>query len=93
MDLLKELLNDDAAGLVITITAKESDSELSNNIVYLPNMENSPDISLLFPYLMIAQSYAFHSSIMLGHAPDNPSPSGEINRVVKGVTIYPFKKD
>ncbi|MEI9533295.1 SIS domain-containing protein [Moellerella wisconsensis] len=93
LDLLKELLNDDAAGLVITITAKESDSELSNNIVYLPNMENSPDISLLFPYLMIAQSYAFHSSIMLGHAPDNPSPSGEINRVVKGVTIYPFKKD
>ena len=39
---------------------------------------------------MLAQAFAFHSSIALGNTPDNPSPTGEINRVVQGVTIYPF---
>ncbi len=93
LDLIKELLNDNAAGLVITITAHKSDSELSENVIYIPDMENSEDISLLFPYLLIAQAYAFHSSVAVGNAPDNPSPNGEINRVVQGVTIYPFSKN
>lgn len=29
-------------------------------------------------------------SLQLGLTPDNPCPSGEVNRVVQGVTIYPF---
>lgn len=30
------------------------------------------------------------SSLALGLTPDNPCPTGEVNRVVKGVTIYRF---
>jgi tagatose-6-phosphate ketose/aldose isomerase len=33
---------------------------------------------------------AFESSLALGLTPDNPCPTGEVNRVVKGVTIYRY---
>jgi tagatose-6-phosphate ketose/aldose isomerase len=29
-------------------------------------------------------------SLALGIRPDNPNPSGMVNRVVKGVSIYPL---
>lgn len=38
-----------------------------------------------------AQFLAFHQSLILGINPDNPSPRGEVNRVVSGVKIYPAK--
>lgn len=44
----------------------------------------------LFVYLVFGQLYAFYSALHLHYSPDNPCPSGEVNRVVKGVTIYPF---
>jgi tagatose-6-phosphate ketose/aldose isomerase len=48
------------------------------------------DIWLLFPYLLFTQMLAFESSLAVGLTPDNPCPTGEVNRVVKGVTIYPY---
>ncbi len=38
-----------------------------------------------------AQLLALFKSIQLGITPDNPSANGLITRVVKGVTIYPYK--
>ena len=31
------------------------------------------------------------NSVRVGNTPDTPSPSGTVNRVVKGVTIHPFE--
>ncbi|SVK54629.1 Putative tagatose-6-phosphate ketose/aldose isomerase [Acinetobacter baumannii] len=57
----------------------------------LLNLHNAADdIWLLFPYLLFTQMLAFESSLALGLTPDNPCPTGEVNRVVKGVTIYRF---
>lgn len=41
-------------------------------------------------YLIWCQRLAYHAARALGHAPDNPSPSGNVNRVVQGVTLHPF---
>ncbi|MEQ4692713.1 MULTISPECIES: SIS domain-containing protein [Providencia] len=49
------------------------------------------DIWLMFPYLVFLQLLAFESSLNYGISPDNPCPTGEVNRVVKGVQIYPYK--
>lgn len=35
------------------------------------------------------QMFSFLTSLRLGIAPDNPSPDGQVNRVVQGVTIHP----
>ena len=39
-------------------------------------------------YIVYAQITALFKSIYVGITPDDPCPSGEVNRVVKGVTIY-----
>ncbi|MEX2961183.1 SIS domain-containing protein [Microbulbifer sp. TYP-18] len=48
------------------------------------------DAWLALYYIVFAQLLAFYKSLALGITPDNPCPTGEVNRVVQGVTIYPF---
>ncbi|WP_239257289.1 SIS domain-containing protein [Listeria ilorinensis] len=43
-------------------------------------------------FLLFGQTLALYNSLALGITPDNPSPSGIVNRVVQGVTIHPFQK-
>ncbi len=50
-------------------------------------MEN---IMLGLDYILFAQTIAVLKSLSLGITPDNPCPTGEVNRVVKGVTLYPY---
>jgi len=40
--------------------------------------------------VLVAQALALFSAVSLGCTPDNPFPSGSVNRVVQGVTIYPL---
>jgi tagatose-6-phosphate ketose/aldose isomerase len=40
--------------------------------------------------VVVAQVLALHQSLAHGLTPDNPFPSGTVNRVVQGVTIHPF---
>ncbi|MFC6634853.1 SIS domain-containing protein [Microbulbifer taiwanensis] len=48
------------------------------------------DAWLALHYIVFAQLLAFYKSLALGITPDNPCPTGEVNRVVQGVTIHPF---
>lgn len=41
-------------------------------------------------YLIWCQKLAWQAARALGHCPDNPSPSGTLNRVVRGVTLHSF---
>ncbi|WKE65886.1 SIS domain-containing protein [Gallaecimonas kandeliae] len=43
------------------------------------------------PSVLLAQLLAFYRSLALGISPDNPCPTGEVNRVVQGVRIHPFE--
>lgn len=43
------------------------------------------------PYVLIGQLLGLYKSLHLGLNPDNPSVSGNISRVVEGVTIYSNK--
>ena len=48
------------------------------------------NVLLGFNYITFAQTLAVLKSLSLGITPDNPCPTGEVNRVVKGVTLYPY---
>ena len=50
------------------------------------------DVWLSLVYSVYCQMLAFHKAMALGVAADSPCPSGEVNRVVNGVRIYPFKR-
>lgn len=41
-------------------------------------------------YIVWCQLLAYRNSVAVGNTPDNPCPSGEVNRVVQGVTIHAF---
>jgi tagatose-6-phosphate ketose/aldose isomerase len=85
-DLWNELQRDGLAMQMVGLTG--SAQPLSDMILNLHHAED--DIWLLFPYLLFTQMLAFESSLALGLTPDNPCPTGEVNRVVKGVTIYRY---
>ncbi|VUD67307.1 D-galactosamine-6-phosphate deaminase AgaS [Thalassocella blandensis] len=92
LDLVKELRLDNEAGDIVVIDAQVKPTQLHSNphTIALTQASDLADHYLLFPYVVCAQILALHSSIALGNTPDNPSSSGTINRVVKGVNIYPL---
>ena len=49
-----------------------------------------PEGYLALPFIMFAQTVSLLNSVRVGNTPDTPSPTGTVNRVVKGVTIHPF---
>lgn len=88
LDLLSELRRDNTAKKVIAITAQQDELVTNGDYYLVPDMDSATDVELLFPYMIFAQTYAFHRAIALGNTPDNPCPTGEVNRVVQGVTIH-----
>ncbi|MEC6823258.1 SIS domain-containing protein [Photobacterium piscicola] len=88
LDLLAEICRDNIAAQVVVITAQADEIETRADVIRVSSMEAATDIELLFPYMLYAQMYAFHRALALGNTPDNPCPTGEVNRVVQGVTIH-----
>lgn len=80
-DLLAELQRDDQA-LAITTLTKDN---FSHN-------EELIDVWAGLPYILYCQVLAFFKSMQANITPDNPCPTGEVNRVVQGVTLYPLNE-
>jgi tagatose-6-phosphate ketose/aldose isomerase len=78
-DLLAEIKSNNKALSIVAL-----------NSTTLANSISLADVWAGLPYIVYCQMLAFYKSVELGISPDNPSPSGEVNRVVKGVTIYPL---
>lgn len=78
-DIVKELIADNIAMQVVTLgdILPESAKQLN-------------DAWLGLPYVVYCQILSFYKSLALNFTPDNPCPTGEVNRVVKGVNLYPF---
>ncbi|MGR5143742.1 SIS domain-containing protein [Photobacterium sp. DNB23_23_1] len=86
LDLYNEIQNDNQVGIHIALTGSRCDGEL----VFDLGQPELPDSWLCFPYIVFSQMLAFEKSLQLGLGPDNPCPTGEVNRVVQGVTIHPY---
>ena len=94
LDILREIKGD-SPGVKIVVLAPTEDEEISNlSDWFVPVGSASAnwdeDFYLALVYIMFAQILALKKSLRLGITPDNPSPDGRVNRVVKGVTIYPW---
>jgi tagatose-6-phosphate ketose/aldose isomerase len=89
LDLLRELRNDGRAGRVLALSGRE-EPEFGADCLALPGVAGAGEIALALPYIVFCQCLALRMSLELGLRPDTPSRSGTVNRVVRGVTIYPF---
>lgn len=88
MDLFNEIRRDKQALSHVAIT----EIALNEENVFELGQLGLGDQWLCFPYILFCQMLAFEKSLQLGFGPDNPCPTGEVNRVVQGVTIYPLDK-
>ena len=94
IDLLKEFAAESGNRKIIAVSAYP-DREVESLVDYFlcisdAEQQFGDDVYLIFNYVLIAQMFALFKSIQLGITPDNPCPEGNVNRVVKGVTIYPY---
>jgi tagatose-6-phosphate ketose/aldose isomerase len=88
LDLLRELRSEGLAGRLIAITARAQDAVAEGEYLHVPHAAEAADGDLYYPYIVCGQLYAFHRSLSLGNKPDQPSNSGTVSRVVRGVTIH-----
>lgn len=94
VDLIKEMSGQRKGNKIMAIMNKE-DSEVSKLVDYSFsfNMNEKHDNILLgFAYVCAAQLLAVYKSLSFDITPDNPCPSGEVNRVVQGVIIHTYSK-
>lgn len=89
LDIIAELRSQLGADAVRVISAVPVPEEYGAALV-LPGLDDLPDALVALPYLVFGQYLALFTSLDYGKTPDNPFPSGEVSRVVRGVTIYPM---
>ena len=89
LDMLNEIKAD---GICKRVVAIEQDTgELFGGTSFdLSGEEALPDGYLVLPFVIFGQTIALHNSIRVDDTPDTPSPTGQVTRVVHGVTIHPF---
>lgn len=91
---LIESLNDGQKPLyAVGLSEHNIDGLMLDKLMVLSNDNLKLDEEFLpVCYILPAQMLGFFKSVQLGLDPDVPSQSGAINRVVKGVIIYPYTK-
>jgi tagatose-6-phosphate ketose/aldose isomerase len=90
-DIIAELRAQLGRDAVTVISAGPIPPELGPAVA-LPGLDGLDDAQVAVPYLVFAQYLALFTALEHGKTPDNPFPSGEVSRVVKGVTIYPWAR-
>ncbi|MBR5617614.1 MAG: SIS domain-containing protein [Oscillospiraceae bacterium] len=92
LDLIKEMAGQRKGNKIAVVYNKDceevkalADYTLQFNVG--ADMEN---VMLGLDFIMFAQTLAVMKSLSMGITPDNPCPTGEVNRVVKGVILYPY---
>ena len=95
IDLIREMSLQRKNNKLIAIDSRHDDSvkELLDAYFTIDYTKDvNPDIIGL-NMVIYAQIFSLYKSLHLGKTPDNPWPSGEVNRVVQGVTLYPYTKE
>ena len=94
VDLLKEMSGQRKGNKIVVVmsSADEAVSALADYTVVYDMKEENENILLGLDYILFAQTLAVLKSLSLDITPDNPCPTGEVNRVVKGVTLYPYTR-
>ena len=89
LDILEEINGDGIAQKTIAIQ-QDCGTVFEHESFTFKGYEALPEAYLALPFVMVAQTVSLLNSVRVGNTPDTPSPTGTVNRVVKGVTIHPY---
>ena len=92
-DLIREMAGQRKGNKIMAVcnTPCKEAEELAD-YYYCFNTAAKDNVFLGLDYVVCAQLIALFRSLQNKNTPDNPCPTGEVNRVVKGVTLYPYAK-
>ena len=90
LDILNEIDCDGIAQKTIAVQ-QDCGEMFAHEAFTFAGHDALPEAYLALPFVMVAQTVSLLNSVRVGNTPDTPSPSGTVNRVVKGVTIHPFE--
>lgn len=88
VDVLNEIAMDRIVHHVVGIGQRLPDNLEAERFMLLEGESVLPDGYAAIVDVVFAQTIALLASILVGNTPDTPSPTGTVNRVVKGVRIY-----
>lgn len=91
VDILEEINGDQIAAKTLAIDVQGTQNFSGDRFTFESGCQNLPEGYLALADVMFAQTVSLLSSIKVGNTPDTPSPSGTVNRVVKGVTIHDYE--
>ncbi|MDR2305076.1 MAG: SIS domain-containing protein [Treponema sp.] len=93
LDLLEEINRQKKGNKVIALSGEKLSLPVDENIVIGgEGYGETGEICRGISYLVFCQLLAMFKSLSLGIPTDNPVPSGELTRVVSGVTLYELGK-
>ena len=87
-DLMRELRADNRSAAVVELSPATLGADAEAEAAGVARRLD--DVWLSLVYVVYGQLLALHKAMALGVPADSPCPTGEVNRVVNGVTIYPF---
>ena len=92
LDLIKEMAGQRKGNKIAVVYNKACPGieELADYTVQIDVGCEMENVMLGLDFIMFAQMLAVMKSLSMGITPDNPCPTGEVNRVVKGVILYPY---
>lgn len=88
LDMLEEMHGDNIAKAITSVEVPQENSFSGNQFAFARKYSSLPDAYLALPYTLFGQMISLLASLKVKNKPDTPSPTGTVNRVVKGVTIY-----
>ena len=92
LDLLAEMSKERKQNQIMLVGNNIGEEAKLADVSYsFKNETNVDNAYLALEYIVIAQVLSLFKSLALGITPDNPCPSGEVNRVVKGVIIHQYE--
>lgn len=90
IDVMEEIKDDNIAQHVVAVGAIQDNNFSGENFAFKSGDSKLPEGYQALPDVMFAQTLALLCSIKVGSKPDTPSPTGTVNRVVKGVVLHDY---
>ena len=94
IDLINEMSKQRKEDKIILVGCNVVDElkDMLDNYIEIDKVDYSEEneVFLALQQLVFGQIFSFYKSWNLGITPDNPCPTGEVNKVVKGVIIHEY---
>jgi len=92
LDFLKEVVGQQGQNMILSLNTGGTASVPGDEIIPIASggYVSCGDVCTGLQALVFCQMLAMFKSLSLGVNTDNPSPTGVVNRVVKGITVYDY---